>query len=141
MRELVAPLISEGVGRTVSAATREAVEAVKALAPLHPEGVTATVLAKRLNLDKSAARRRLMVAARGGWVTNAEDRRGKPGRWQPGEALSPEDDILPTVERLQVVAKALATTRRPDFISGSLSGGTVAVSSERSNDVADVVLL
>ena len=141
VRPLVAPLISEGVGCTVSAATREAVDAVKALAPLHPEGVTATVLAKRLNLDKSAARRRLMVAARGGWVTNAEDRRGKPGRWQPGEALSPEDDILPTVERLQVVAKALATTRRPDFISGSLSGGTVAVSSERSNDVADVVLL
>jgi hypothetical protein len=131
VRDLVAPLISEGVGRTVSAATREAVEAVAALAQLHPEGVTATMLAERLGLDKSAARRRLVVAAQGGWVTNAEDRRGQPGRWQPGEAMPTANEVLPTVARLQAVAKAPATAQRPDLISDDPTGGTVARDPDR----------
>ncbi len=139
IRELVAPLISEGVGRTVSEATREAVEKVMALGVGQPEGVTALALAGALDLDKSAARRRLLVASRGGWVVNREDRRGKPGRWAAGEPLPTVEDVLPTVARLQAVAEAnrvSATAQTADLISERLDGGTVARESDRSNERA-----
>lgn len=136
VRELVAPLISEGVGRTVSEATREAVEAVIVLGVGQPDGVTATALAAALELDKSAARRRLLVASRGGWVVNKEDQRGKPGRWAAGEPLPTVEDVLPVVARLQAVAEAKtasATAQTADLISERLSGGTVARDCDRSN--------
>ncbi len=134
VRELVAPLISQGVGRTVSDATREAVEAVRNLSAATPEGVSATQLAAALKLDKSAARRRLLVAARGGWVVNAEDRRGKPGRWVAGEPLPTAEDLLPTVARLrEAVAQASATASGSDSISDRPSGGTVAPVPDRED--------
>jgi hypothetical protein len=139
VRELVAPLISEGVGRTVSPATREAVEKVIALGAANPDGVTATSLAIELKLDKSAARRRLVVASRGGWVTNQEDRRGKPGRWVTGELLPTDVEILPTVARLQAVAKAPATAPEADLISPEPTGGTVAAIPERDKGMAPAI--
>jgi 5S rRNA maturation endonuclease (ribonuclease M5) len=87
---LIAPLIAEGVGATVSAATRETVETVRDLSNAYPDGVPAAVVAKRLDLDKSNVSRRLSVAGAGGWLTNLEDRRGRAGRWRPGEDLPDE---------------------------------------------------
>lgn len=79
VRELVADVIAEGVGQTVSEPVRETVAAVGALASA--EGVMALAIAAKLRLDKSTVSRRLRVAADGGYIRNLEDKRGKPGRW------------------------------------------------------------
>ncbi len=107
--KLISPLIAEGVGATVSEATRETVNAVIALTPQHPYGVTAQAVGAYLDLDKSTVSRRLSVAATGGWITNQEDRKGKPGRWVVGEALPGAGTVLPTVAELQAVVSAPAT--------------------------------
>jgi hypothetical protein len=92
-RELVADVISEGIGATVSATVRETVAAVDSLAT--DDGVTALIIAAELHLDKSTVSRRLRVAADGGYVRNLEDKRGKPGRWVTGDPLPEAVDLLP----------------------------------------------
>jgi hypothetical protein len=109
VRELVAPLVAEGVNATVSAATRETVEAVAELNSDTPTGVTVKAVATRLGLDRSNVSRRMTVAARGGWVINLEDRRGKPGRWAPGDPLPEAVELLPSVALLRTCAQASAT--------------------------------
>jgi hypothetical protein len=106
---LIAPLIAEGVGATVSPATRETVEAVAALSGAYPDGVPAVAVANRLDLDKSNVSRRLSVAGTAGWLTNLEDRRGRPGRWRTAEDLPGEAQLLPDRERLRTVAEDIAT--------------------------------
>jgi Domain of unknown function (DUF3854) len=93
VRDLMAEVIAEGVGSTVSPVVRETVAAVEALAG--PDGVKLQLIAHRLDVDKSNASRRLRVAADGGYVTNLEDKRGKPGRWVVGDPLPDEHDLLP----------------------------------------------
>lgn len=139
VRRLVAPLISEGVRMAVSLATRETVDAVIELAPTNPDGVMGTVLAAKLKLDPSAARRRLEVAERGGWVVNQEDRSRRPGRWAVGEQLPTREQILPPAERVQAAAKASAFNEAPDLISIDPSEGTKAFGSDRSSDSASSV--
>jgi hypothetical protein len=106
---LTAPLIAEGVGSTVSAATRETVEAVRALSGAHRDGVQDVAVAKHLQLDKSNVSRRLSVAGGGGWLTNLEERKGRPGRWRPAEDLPGEVHLLPDREVLRAVAEDIAT--------------------------------
>ena len=122
VRDLVADIVSEGVGAAVSETTRATVEAIADLAPLHPEGVTAAVLGDKLGLDKSAARRRLYVAGGGDYVKNLEERRGRPGRWVIAEPLPEQVEILPPPTAL-------------------VDGGTVAVVPERENNTPEDYLL
>ena len=72
-------------------------------------GVRLVAVAGHLGLDKSTVSRRLSVAGAGGWLTNLEDRRGRPGRWVVGEALPERVRVLPTVARLLAVANGRAT--------------------------------
>jgi hypothetical protein len=93
VRELVAPIVSQGVGATVPDTIRHTVEAVRAS---HVEGgTTAKAVAERLNVDKSTAGRRLRAAADDGYVVNLEERRGHPGRWIVGEPLPDNLTVLP----------------------------------------------
>ena len=99
VRELVADLIADGVGVTVSKTIRETVEAVREIA--HGDAaVTVSAVAKKLNLDKSAALRRVDVAIRGGFLRNDEDRKGRSARLVIDDPLPSGVDILPTVEAL-----------------------------------------
>jgi hypothetical protein len=98
VRELVAGVMAEGVGATVSQTVRETVEAVAAIAP--PEGIELRPLADRLNLDKSNVSRRLARSADGGYLRNLEDKRGKPGRWIVGDPLPEAVDLLPDPAQL-----------------------------------------
>lgn len=93
VRDLIADVIAEGVGATVSPVVRETVEAVKALAG--DGGVMARAVAGKLDVDKSTASRRLRQAADGGYIRNLEDKRGKPGRWVEGDPMPEEADLLP----------------------------------------------
>jgi hypothetical protein len=101
VRDLVADIVSEGVGTTVSDAVRETVYAVEALAPASVGGVMAKAVADRLNLDKSNASRRLRLAGDGGYIRNLEDKRGKPGRWVIGDPLPETVDLLPDPAQLR----------------------------------------
>jgi hypothetical protein len=101
VRGLVAGLLSEGVGATVSQTIRATVETVAELAPEDGTGVPAVAVAAKLNLDKSAARRRLLAASDGDFVRNLEERRGIAGRWVVGEPLPEEKDLLPPPCHLQ----------------------------------------
>jgi hypothetical protein len=105
VRLLVEDVIATGVGKTVSPTVRATVQAVARFTtapegekePKYPDGVNAKHVADHLELDKSAARRRLQTAAQAGYVFNAEEQKGKPGRWMLGEPL-PEDTRLLPVE-------------------------------------------
>lgn len=99
VRELVAPIMAEGVGSTVAETVRETVEAVEVLAT--DQGVMALAIAERLKLDKSTVSRRLRMAADGGYIRNLEEKRGKPGRWIKGDPLPEETDLLPQPHNLK----------------------------------------
>lgn len=100
VRELVADLVSEGIEATVPAIVRETVEALKRLHAEEDESVTIAALAQELELDKSAAWRRVRTAIDRGYVKNLEDRKGRPARLVPGDALPDDIEILPAPERL-----------------------------------------
>jgi hypothetical protein len=98
VRSLVGHVITEGVGATVPDTVRETVAAVAALAK--PDGVMARTVGEELGLDKSNVSRRLRMAAEGGYVRNLEDRPGKPGRWEVGDPLPENIDLLPDPDDL-----------------------------------------
>jgi hypothetical protein len=101
VRDLVAPLVSEGVEATVSPTIRETVETVRHLVndPWKPE-VQIIDVANALHLDKSAASRRVKAALAKGYLVNQETRRRQPADLILGDPLPEDQEILPTVEAL-----------------------------------------
>jgi hypothetical protein len=99
VRELVVDLVSDSVGMTVSEPVRETVRGVADLTSGGGE-TSVTDLATRLRLDKASASRRVRSAIDGGYLTNLEDRRGRPHRLILGDPLPEEVQILPTPEAL-----------------------------------------
>ena len=106
VRELVAHVVAEGVGVTVSDTVRETVEAVGKLSGA--EGTKARDVGEALGLDKSNVSRRLRMAAEGGYIRNLEERRGRPGRWVLGDPLPETVDLLPDPDALEEGGCAVA---------------------------------
>jgi hypothetical protein len=101
VRELVAGIVATGVGIRVSPAVRETVQAVDHLTNPHTaSSVTARTVAGRLDIDRSAASRRLHVAADAGYLVNLEDRPFRPGRWALGDPLPADENVFPSVHAL-----------------------------------------
>jgi hypothetical protein len=100
VRELIGPIISDGVDATTSPSVRETVEAIRFLLECEPE-VSLAKAAKYLKLDKSATSRRITAAVQKGYLRNLEDRKGRPARIVLGDPLPAELEVLPTVEALQ----------------------------------------
>jgi hypothetical protein len=82
VRELVIELISDGIGSTVSEATRETVNAVADVVGSDHGYASNAEVAKRLGLDKAAVSRRVRVAIDKGYLRNEETRKGKPSNWR-----------------------------------------------------------
>jgi len=101
VRDLVADLVSEGVEATVPATVRETVETVERLRDETEKDVTIAALAEELDLDKSAAWRRVRSAMDRGYLENLEDRKGRPAKLVPGDDLPNDIEILPSPQRLQ----------------------------------------
>src|SRR5215217_3754349 len=101
VRELVADLVAEGVEATVPATVRETVETVERLRDETEKDVTIAALAEELDLDKSAAWRRVRSAMDRGYLENLEDRKGRPAKLVPGDDLPNDIEILPSPQRLQ----------------------------------------
>jgi hypothetical protein len=95
VRELILDVVSEGVGATVSDKIRETVTAVEILADDHKGGVPSSAVAAELDLDTSAAYRRLAEATSRGFVVNQEDRPRRPGRYVVGAPMPEEVMVLP----------------------------------------------
>ncbi len=101
IRELVADLVAEGVDATVSATVRATVKAVLKLAGNEGgDPVSLGPIAEELQLDKSATSRRVRTAIGKGFVKNLEDRKGKPGRYVPGDPMPDDVVVLPEPEEV-----------------------------------------
>lgn len=93
---LVADLIAEGIGSSVSTAVRDTVLTVKNLGI---DEVSVSEIAKHLKIDKSAASRRVRSALDAGYLQNLETKKGRPARLILGDPL--QQTILPSVDKLQ----------------------------------------
>lgn len=118
VHELVRDLVSEGVEATVSATVRETIAAVGELVLTSAgEGVQIVDVARRLDIDKAAAYRRVKVAERKGYLVNLENKRGRPARLVLGEPLPEEEEVLPSPEVLvkvcSVTPSESASTSQP----------------------------
>ena len=140
VRALIADLVSDEVGATVSAATRETVAAVVTLYRESDEKpVSVRALAGALHLDKSPAARRAREAIARGYLRNLEDKQGKPARYVPGDPLPDEQVVLPLPESLAAsgtvaVVQDRGTTSAPaathDQAPTQAECGSVAACSE-----------
>lgn len=106
VRELVADLVSAGVEATIPTTVRETVGKLKLLYEDEREPATIATLAEELELDKSAAWRRVRSAVDRDYIRNLEDRKGRPARLVPGDDLPDDIEILPDPERLRRCAVA-----------------------------------
>ena len=98
VRDLVDDLISEGIEATVPQSVREVVEAAVQLREDEDEPVTTAALARELELDRTAASRRVRSAKDRGYLRDLEDNPRKPSRIVPGDPLPEELAILPAPE-------------------------------------------
>ncbi len=111
VRKLLADLLAEQLESAVPPIVRETVEKLTELyneLETKGDGVSAGKLRKKLELDKNATARRLRMAIDKGYVRNLEDRKGKPGRYVPGDPLPDDVVVLPTSE--DVPAELTRTT-------------------------------
>lgn len=91
VRNLVADLVAEGAGVSVSQTIRETVAAVQETGPR----CTLKAVADILGLDDSAASRRVHAAISRGYVVNNESRRGHALQLELGQPLPEQVDVLP----------------------------------------------
>ncbi len=104
VRGLVSGLIAEGVEATVPKTVRETVVAVESVIGERDEDhATNKAVAEELEIDKSAASRRVRSAIGRGYVKNLEDRKGHPARLVIGEDMPEDREILPAAEELEGV--------------------------------------
>lgn len=99
VKDLIEKHIGDGVGASVSVATRETVMAVQRLAC--ESGVTLAQLTKELKLDKSAVSRRVRKAMEAGFLKNLEEKKRTAFRLVLGEPMPTDVKLLPEVEALQ----------------------------------------
>lgn len=131
VRELVYDLVADAIGATVPPTVRETVNAVADLVRDSTDvGVTINAVAKRLDIDKSAALRRVQVAEKRGYVRNLEDKRGRPARLVTCDPMPDDQIVLPEAGKLvDVVACNLqpqigpSATTQPQETSGLRSTG------------------
>ena len=100
VRELVSSVIAEAVDATVSAATRETVEAVRKVIEEGAEYATPSTVAPRLGIGRSASYDRIKRALASGHLTNLAGRNERTIRLALGEALPGEGGFLPAAKTI-----------------------------------------
>lgn len=98
--DLLLDVVSEGIEAAVSPVVRETVTGVGELNERHERPVSVTELAQYLGVDKSSAARRVRVAIGRDYLTNTEEKRGKPAKLTLGEPLPEEEPALPDPDML-----------------------------------------
>jgi hypothetical protein len=101
VRELVADIVAQGIGASVSVTIREIVETISEIKMLAgAEEVRVIDVARHLKLDNSVASRRIRVTEEKGYIRNLETHKGRPKRLVLGDPLPENLDILPSPDRL-----------------------------------------
>jgi len=101
---LVGDLIADSVGATVPESVRETINTVQGIIDISTETPPVAYIAEiseALNVDRSAATRRVATAMRRGYLRDIETKKGKPKKIVPGDPLPENTSILPTIEDLQ----------------------------------------
>ena len=101
VRKLMNAIIAEGSGVAVNPAIAETIDAVsKATIGMdEDQGADAKAIGKLLNLDRSAAWRRLSAACDEGYVVNLEQRPRMPGKYRTtGQKIEPMAILPPTAD-------------------------------------------
>jgi len=93
VRDLIADLMSEGVGASVPRTVRETVEAVRALGD--KQGHSISKIGGRMGLHKTTAGARVAAAIEGGYLANLENKPGLPARIMLGDPMPDEIEVLP----------------------------------------------
>jgi hypothetical protein len=101
VRELIADLVADGADSSVPVHIRETVEAVRILRQSSVADISQARVAKALHLDKGATSRRIRAAIERGYLTNLEDRKGRPAKLQLGDSLPNDVEVLPSPETLK----------------------------------------
>jgi hypothetical protein len=116
VRELVADLVSEGIEATVPGSVREAVHAVARLhAQEDTQPVAVVQVAKELQLDRSAASRKIRSAKDRGFLRDLEDKPRKPSRLVPADPLPEDLEILPNPKNYKHTRRARVQTNRRGY--------------------------
>lgn len=104
VRDLIAEVIAEGIGATVSDEVRETVAAVQsALEATSSESVVKRAQVRaELGLDDRATNRRLLQATEAGHVENTNPGRGKVGLYKVGSPIPDGVDVLPSAGELRL---------------------------------------
>jgi hypothetical protein len=102
VRELVSDLVAEGIDAGVPRTIKETVQAVKNMGPMGDKPLSVSDIAASLNLDRSAALRRVRACLDRGYLRNLEDRDKRPLKIVMGEPLPKEHEILPSEEALRI---------------------------------------
>jgi hypothetical protein len=130
VRRLVADLVSDGVGITVSNTIRETVEVVRRLHAANVPEVSVSQVARTLGVDTSTAWRRVTGAISREFLRNLETRTRRPARLVIGEPLPEKGDVLPPASSLRA-ACGFAGVRpgedpspSPPNANGSATGAT-----------------
>src|SRR5262245_26171341 len=101
VRDLIADVVTDAAGKQVRTSVRETVETVgRLLAERRSSEVSVTALGEALELDRTAAGRRVQTAIKRGYLVNDEDRSGKPARIRLGDPLPDGGSLLPEGETL-----------------------------------------
>jgi hypothetical protein len=101
VHKLVAGLISDGVDAAVSTTIRETVAAVAKLTTTQGDEATLRQVADELDLDKSAASRRVRAALDRGYLKNSEFIKERSLRLVLGDPLPGDTELLPDPETLE----------------------------------------
>lgn len=118
VRDLVAEQMADEVGATLSKATKETVEAVRALGGIGTAGVSNRQVAEYLEIDPASASRRLKVAAEKGYLQNLQTKRGVAAKWVLDDEVSEEQELLPAPEALDPCIDAPLQEEEDDPPSG-----------------------
>ncbi len=106
VRHLIADLVADGIGASVSEPTRQTVDVVE---KAKPDEVTVAAVAEALKLDKSSAHRRVQAAISKGYLQNLEERKGRPARLVLADSLPADASPLPSAEQLLQGVEAVTT--------------------------------
>ena len=115
VRELVWKLVAEGLEQSVPATVRATVDAVTGLLAASPS-VTVVQVAKTLNLDRSAAARRVDRTMNLGYLRNVNEKIG-PGhalKLVLGDPVPDEQSVLPTLNDLNDLCTCAGATERDE---------------------------
>lgn len=93
---LVKDLVAETLEAAVSDAVRDTVGVVRKIHEETGEPTTIKKVGERLKLSKMPTWSRVQRAMDGGYVSNLEDRKGRPARLVPGDPLPEDVEVLPT---------------------------------------------